>query len=430
MSESPEDDDDDDVPEAMKRGLSSLQLSSFSHSMALQFLRRGELPHVVSWLNELSSPNSKGFTTSALSPPSKWQRGCPEIIPGLRSVPVWREGTEDSFMSRILQSLRESYLAIKEELLSLRGTGGFQEYLSPRWDSVASANGDSSSSSGSTSGSSAASGADLLHGVRGTSAGLWSIYYLYLHNSSYESNLARCPLTRALLDSFPKNRMYGHAMFSALAPGTHVATHTGPTNKKLRFHLPLIVPPPPLIPPSPPPHPPSTAEETASGSSSDPPPPLATPPSSSSATAITATPLPSGTPPLASCTLRVGSEMIPVVEGEPFAFDDSFQHEAWNSSPTSPRLVLIFDVWHPDLTDAEVKFLQFVRAGHLRMAQAVKGHVEEKHDFYAVLEQSKSLPVADERVFGGGGGGASTGAGSPLSLSSLHPLAAPPVKDD
>ena len=38
---------------------------------------------------------------------------------------------------------------------------------------------------------------------------------------------------------------YGHAFFSALAPGTHVTPHHGPTNKKLRLHLPLVIPPPP-----------------------------------------------------------------------------------------------------------------------------------------------------------------------------------------
>lgn len=41
-------------------------------------------------------------------------------------------------------------------------------------------------------------------------------------------------------------------------------------------------------------------------------------------------------------------------------FDDSFQHEAWNDNAEQPRLVLIFDIWHPDLTPSEVKFLQFM----------------------------------------------------------------------
>ena len=34
-------------------------------------------------------------------------------------------------------------------------------------------------------------------------------------------------------------------------------------------------------------------------------------------------------------------------------FDDSFYHEAMNASD-KPRVVLIVDVWHPDLSDEEV----------------------------------------------------------------------------
>lgn len=33
-------------------------------------------------------------------------------------------------------------------------------------------------------------------------------------------------------------------------------------------------------------------------------------------------------------------------------FDDSFEHEVWHNG-TSPRLVLIVDVWHPELTATE-----------------------------------------------------------------------------
>lgn len=39
-------------------------------------------------------------------------------------------------------------------------------------------------------------------------------------------------------------------------------------------------------------------------------------------------------------------------DGEWLIFDDSFEHEVWNNG-TSARLVLIVDVWHPDLTDEE-----------------------------------------------------------------------------
>lgn len=37
-------------------------------------------------------------------------------------------------------------------------------------------------------------------------------------------------------------------------------------------------------------------------------------------------------------------------------FDDSFEHEVWHNG-TSPRLILIVDVWHPELTLEERKML-------------------------------------------------------------------------
>jgi aspartate beta-hydroxylase len=33
-------------------------------------------------------------------------------------------------------------------------------------------------------------------------------------------------------------------------------------------------------------------------------------------------------------------------------FDDSFEHEAWNKGARE-RIVLIVDIWHPDLTPRE-----------------------------------------------------------------------------
>lgn len=39
-------------------------------------------------------------------------------------------------------------------------------------------------------------------------------------------------------------------------------------------------------------------------------------------------------------------------EGKVLIFDDSFEHEVWHNG-TNVRLVLIVDVWHPDLTEEE-----------------------------------------------------------------------------
>ena len=40
-------------------------------------------------------------------------------------------------------------------------------------------------------------------------------------------------------------------------------------------------------------------------------------------------------------------------EGVPIIFDDSYEHEACNLSEDKERVVLIFDIWHPDLQPNE-----------------------------------------------------------------------------
>lgn len=43
-------------------------------------------------------------------------------------------------------------------------------------------------------------------------------------------------------------------------------------------------------------------------------------------------------------------------EGNILILDDSFEHEVWHNG-TTYRLILIVDVWHPDLTADEKKTL-------------------------------------------------------------------------
>ena len=40
------------------------------------------------------------------------------------------------------------------------------------------------------------------------------------------------------------------------------------------------------------------------------------------------------------------------MEGRGWAFDDTIEHEAWNDS-AELRVILIFDVWKPDLSEIE-----------------------------------------------------------------------------
>jgi aspartyl/asparaginyl beta-hydroxylase (cupin superfamily) len=38
--------------------------------------------------------------------------------------------------------------------------------------------------------------------------------------------------------------------------------------------------------------------------------------------------------------------------GEAWAFDDTIEHEAWNDADET-RVIMIFDIWNPLLSDAE-----------------------------------------------------------------------------
>lgn len=127
-------------------------------------------------------------------------------------------------------------------------------------------------------------------------SGSWHQYLLYRYGERMDEHCARCPRTAALVDAIPGADTAALVYFSVLGPHTHVTAHAGPTNLRIRCHLPLVVPP--------------------------------------------------------GCTLRVGSVTRPWREGKCLVFDDSFVHEADNPSGND-RIVLLVDVWHPDLTAAE-----------------------------------------------------------------------------
>ena len=52
------------------------------------------------------------------------------------------------------------------------------------------------------------------------------------------------------------------------------------------------------------------------------------------------------------CSFRVGNDVREWVEGKAWLFDDTIEHEAWNHSDQT-RVILLFDVWRPELTGEE-----------------------------------------------------------------------------
>lgn len=127
----------------------------------------------------------------------------------------------------------------------------------------------------------------------------WNGYYFYRHGERREDNCIACPATAAALDRLPLGRIREHGpevLFSVFTAGTHLLPHRGVTNTRLVGHLPLIVP--------------------------------------------------------KDCALKVADEMHQWREGRVVVFDDTYLHEAWNRSDQI-RVVMIFDIWNPHLTEAE-----------------------------------------------------------------------------
>lgn len=219
-----------------------LGVSPFAAEMALGWIGKaaGECARLAAWMALLASPEF------APRPLSRWQRGCPEVIPGLRAEAVWlaagawRVAEPPTDLCDFVAALEREFEAIRDEVLALRGLDAFQEYRSPSWGAGA------ATASEPAAGAAASTEAPTLTrplGVAATSAGSWSVAYLDLHNAPAElcaEALARCPRTAAILRAAP--RPYGHALLSALSPGSHIRPHVGSTNKKLRVHLPLVAP--------------------------------------------------------------------------------------------------------------------------------------------------------------------------------------------
>lgn len=128
----------------------------------------------------------------------------------------------------------------------------------------------------------------------------WSTWYLTDKGAAMPERVARCPASfAAISDHAPLCRITTRApsiMFSLLRPHSRIPAHHGMINTRFVCHLPLIVPP--------------------------------------------------------GCGFRVGNQTRGWQVGELLVFDDTVEHEAWNDSDHN-RVVLIFDIWRPELSMEE-----------------------------------------------------------------------------
>ena len=137
----------------------------------------------------------------------------------------------------------------------------------------------------------------------------WSTLYLWEKGEPVTDHIARCPKTFDAVRHAPLCDITPRApniMNSLLQAGARLPQHTGVMNARLICHLPLIVPP--------------------------------------------------------GCGFRVGNEVREWEVGKLLIFDDTIEHKAWNDSDKD-RVVLIFDIWRPELGDADRLAVQTVFAG-------------------------------------------------------------------
>ncbi|MFP2903726.1 aspartyl/asparaginyl beta-hydroxylase domain-containing protein [Pyxidicoccus sp. 3LFB2] len=149
---------------------------------------------------------------------------------------------------------------------------------------------------------------DVSGGILGTQEAspevlneFWGATFFYKYFARVDAKCALCPTTAKLIDSVGVAR---EALFSVLEPGAHIPPHSDRMNFVTTCHLGLLIPD--------------------------------------------------------NCALRVGTETRQWEEGRCFFFDSSFEHEAWNRS-NSRRVVLLLDVWHPDLKPKEIEVMTHLR---------------------------------------------------------------------
>lgn len=141
--------------------------------------------------------------------------------------------------------------------------------------------------------------------------GSWKTYFLMNQGSWVQENSVSCPQTLHLLESsgcLMKGTVFGNVLFSTLKPGSQIEPHTSPCNFRLRCHLALNA--------------------------------------------------------FSGFSLQVGKHTATWKTGHLMVFDDSFvhsvSHDAHGESVVEDRVVLIFDIWHPDINHTEQQALKYL----------------------------------------------------------------------
>ena len=235
-------------------------------------------------------------------------------LPGLRSLPFWtapessansqsqnrkhRVAFNDPLVTSAVEYVESNYESIRAEYFaSVLGQGRETDLDSGKVIKPLEPDYDVSSKGGEHAD-------DALH------SGNWDWHSYMLNGSKNSLFKERCPKTAEVIDTLEKEGLlfgtpFGFCFFSTLHGNSSIQAHSGPMNLRLRMHLPLVVP----------------KQETAGNQQSR----------SRPATGI-----------------RVADQVREWHEGKAIVLDDSYVHEVWNDA-NSPRVLLLLDLWHPDV---------------------------------------------------------------------------------
>jgi hypothetical protein len=175
----------------------------------------------------------------------------------------------------------------------------------------------------------------------------WTVHLLHHMGVRVEDVHGACPQTMAVIDTLSGTCTaypWGDVLFSAMDAHSHLRAHCSIDNLRVRLHLGLVVPP--------------------------------------------------------RCRMRVGHDTRAWEEGRCLAFEDSFEHEVWNRS-NQRRVVLIVDLWHPDLSDIETRVLTagFRHSGVRRIFMAERlGMTHSPQPYLQRLEAELHRQDQDEAV--------------------------------
>lgn len=214
----------------------------------------------------------------------------PYFVRGLRATPLWRGGDDGAADAEatdfedgtvacrrrrvapfpLAATLEAHYEVIREEVLALMRQGVLAKHGKKDLEGIL---------------------------VRGGSES-WLKLKLHFEGRKTGHCDLYMPRTCELLDRLPEvaSQVKGIAKVSLLMPGSQLKRHYGPTNTRIRVHLPI---------------------------QSDP-----------------------------GAAMRLCNITTGWTEGRALVFDDSFEHEVWHNG-SLPRVVLIVDAWHPDMTEQD-----------------------------------------------------------------------------